>query len=293
LGMSRMAQGRQQSWKWSSGSEYPKNKVPQGAADCHFHVYDARFPVDPKAALRPPDATVQDYLAFQKRLGTRRGVLVQPSTYGLDNRLLLESLGKFGPSVRGIAVVDTNVSDADLKRMHEGGVRGIRFNLVQAGATRLDMVEPLSKRIASLGWHIQVNASADQIADARETWLRAACPIVFDHMGHLPQPQGIGHPAFGVICELLRKGKAWVKISGFYIDSKVGAPTYADSAAVARAYVKEAADRLVYGSDWPHPTETAKPNDAILLDLFAECVPNESVRNRILVDNAGKLYGFV
>jgi D-galactarolactone isomerase len=292
LAMSRTARGRQGTWKWSAGSELPKTKVPAGAADCHFHVYDTRFPVDPKAALRPADATVEDYRSFRKRIGTSRGVMVQPSTYGLDNSLLLESLAKFGPSVRGIAVVNPSVADADLKKMHQGGVRGIRFNLVQAGATTLEMVEPLAKRIANLGWHIQVNASADQIATARETWLRAACPLVFDHMGHLPAAQGTGHPAFGVICELLQKNKAWVKISGFYIDSKVGAPTYADSVKTAKAYVMEAPERLVWGSDWPHPTETEKPDDAILLDLFAGCAPDETVRNRILVGNAAKLYGF-
>jgi len=285
--------GRQGPWKWSSGSEMPRTKVPQQAADCHFHVYDARFPVDPKAELRPADATVDDYLSFRKRIGTSRGVLVQPSTYGLDNRLLLESLGKFGPAVRGVAVVNTSVSGEELKRMTEAGVRGIRFNLVQAGATRLDMVEPLSRRIADLGWHIQVNATADQIEAAKETWLRTACPIVFDHLGRLPAPQGTGHPAFGTISDLLHRGKAWVKVSGFYIDSKVGAPAYADSVAVAGAYVKAAPERLVWGSDWPHPTETVKPNDAILLDLLAECVPGEVMRNRILVDNAAKLYGFV
>ena len=288
-----LARGRQGSWKWSSGSELPRTKVPPGAADCHFHIYDARFPADPKAALRPADAVVEDYRAFQKRMGTSRGVIVQPSTYGIDNRLLLESLGKLGPSFRGVAVVNTTVSEPELKKMHEGGVRGIRFNLVQAGATTLDMVVPLAERIANLGWHIQVNASADQIAAATATWLRAACPLVFDHMGHMPSLKGIGHPAFGVICNLLQQAKAWVKISGFYIDSKSGAPAYAESATVAKAYVKEAPERLVWGSDWPHPTETAKPDDAILLDLFAGCVPNDATRNRILVANAANLYGFI
>lgn len=292
LGVSATARSQEGSWKWSAGSERPRSRAPRDAADCHFHVYDARFPTDRSAVLRPGDATVDDYRSFQKRIGTSRGVIVQPSTYGLDNRLLLESLGKFGPTVRGVAVVNPNVTDAELKKMGAAGVRGIRFNLVQAGATTLGMVAPLSKRIAELGWHIQVNAAADQIAAAKETWLRAACPVVFDHLGHLPQPQGTTHPAFGIICDLLHKGKAWVKLSGFYMDSKAGAPTYADSVAVAGAYAKEAPEHLVWGSDWPHPTETAKPDDAVLFDLLAEAVPDESVRNRILVENAARLYGF-
>jgi len=181
-----------------------------------------------------------------------------------------------------------------LRRLHAAGVRGIRFNLVQAGATSLEMVGPLSKRAAVLGWHIQINAAADQIAAARDVWQRVPCPIVFDHLGRLPEPQGTSHPAFGAICELLQKGKAWVKLSGFYIDTKVGPPTYADSVAVARAYVKEAPERLVWGSDWPHPTQkdNEKPDDALLLDLMLECVPEETARNRILGDNAAQLYEF-
>jgi len=286
----------QQSVRWSAGTELPKTKVPAHATDCHHHIYDARFPVDPKAVLRPPDATVADYRLVQKRLGTTRNVIIQPSTYGLDNRLLLEALGQFGrASARGIAVVNPDIADAELKRMHAAGVRGIRFNLVQAGATTLDMMDPLSKRVAPLGWHIQIHALADQIGAAKDLWNRVPCPVVFDHLGRLPEPQGISHPAFGVICALLQRGKAWLKLSGFYMDTKVGPPSYADSVEVAKAYVKEAPERLVWGSDWPHPTVTEnekKPNDAILLDLLAVCVPEAAMRNRILVDNASKLYGF-
>ena len=281
--------------KWSSGTESPRTKVPPDATDCHHHIYDSRYPVDPKAVLRPPDATVADYRMLQKRLGTTRNVIVQPSTYGVDNRLLLEALGQFGlATARGVAVVNPSVTDAELKQLHTAGVRSIRFNLAQSGATILDNVAPLSRRVSALGWNIQVNASADQIADASGIWERVPCPIVYDHLGHLPEPPGIRHPAFGVICKLLQRGKAWVKLSGFYADTKVGPQSYADRVAVAKAYVKEAPERLVWGSDWPHPTEKEdeKPNDAILLDLMAECVPNETMRNRIFGDNAAKLYGF-
>jgi D-galactarolactone isomerase len=284
-----------QSAKWSSGTNAPSIKLPPNATDCHHHIYDSRFPVDSSAALRPGDAMVADYRLLQKRLGTTRGVIVQPSTYGLDNRLLLEAIGQFGlAAARGVAVVNTGVTDRELRQLHAAGVRGIRFNFVQAGATSPEMVDPLSKRAAVLGWHIQINAAADQIAAARDVWQRVPCPIVFDHLGRLPEPQGTSHPAFGVICELLQKGKAWVKLSGFYIDTKVGPPTYADSIAVAKAYVKEAPERLVWGSDWPHPTQkdNEKPDDALLLDLMGVCAPDETVRNRILGANAVQLYGF-
>lgn len=296
VGTAGIARGAdRQSVTWSSGAGLPKIKLPADAVDCHFHIYDARYPVDPKAALRPPDATVADYRLLQKRIGTTRGVIIQPSTYGLDNRLLTEGIAELGLSrARGVAVVNTSVPDAELKKLHAAGVRGIRFNLVQAGATTLDMVAPLSKRVAALGWHIQIHASGEQIVAAKSLWDSVHCPIVFDHLGHVPEPQGTSHPAYGLICTLLQKAKAWVKLSGFYMDTKVGPPSYADSAAVAKAYVKEAPERLVWGSDWPHPTmkDNEKPDDAILIDLMAECAPNEAIRRRIFRDNATKLYDF-
>jgi predicted TIM-barrel fold metal-dependent hydrolase len=172
--------------------------------------------------------------------------------------------------------------------MHAAGVRGIRFNVVQAGATTLDMVEPLAKRVAGLGWHIQINASPEQIAWAN-FWSRVPCPVVFDHLGHVPQAGG---PAYKIIAGLLQRGNGWVKLSGAYLDSKTGPPLYADRTAVAQAYIKEAPQRLVWGSDWPHPTAQTKPDDAILLDLLAEWAPDEATRHRILVANPAHLYQF-
>jgi predicted TIM-barrel fold metal-dependent hydrolase len=172
--------------------------------------------------------------------------------------------------------------------MHAAGVRGIRFNVVQAGATTLDMVEPLAKRVAGLGWHIQINASPEQIAGAN-FWSRLPCPAVFDHLGHVPQASG---RAFEIIAELLQKGDGWVKLSGAYLDSKTGPPLYADRTAMAQAYINIGPRRLVWGSDWPHPTAQTKPDDAILLDLLAEWAPEEATRHRILVDNPAQLYQF-
>jgi len=282
-----------QTVKWSTGSERPKTKAPARATDCHHHIYDARFPIDPTATLRPDDATVADYRALQARIGTTRNVIVQPSTYGVDNRLLVEALGQFGMRARGVAVVNTDVTDAELKRLHRAGVRGIRFNLAQQGATTVEMIDPLSKRVAALGWHIQINAPADTILAAKDVWGRVPCPIVFDHLAHVPEPDGVGHPVFALASALLQKGKAWIKLSGAYADTKIGPPSYADSSAVAKAYVKQAPERLVWGSDWPHPSERdSKPDDALLFDLLADWVPYVHVRTRILVENPAKLYGF-
>jgi predicted TIM-barrel fold metal-dependent hydrolase len=291
----RVTRAEAQTVKYSAGTEVPKLKAPANATDCHHHVYDAKYPVDPKSTLRPPDALVDDYRALQKRIGITRNVLVQPSTYGVDNRCHLDALAAFGPTARMVAVVNDQVSTDELKRMHALGVRGIRFNLAQAGATTAEMLEPLSKRVNDLGWHIQINAPAVRIMEIMPILEdKVASPIVFDHLAHIPQPDGVNHPLFAKVRGLMDKGRTWMKLSGAYADTKVGAPTYSDSSAVARAYAKAYPERCVWGSDWPHPTEQTKgvPDDAVLFDLLTDWVPDEKVRQRILVDNPAKLYDF-
>ena len=181
------------------------------------------------------------------------------------------------------------------KRLDAARVRGIRFNLATGGATSIDMLEPLAKRIAPMGWHVQINAVADAIVATKDVLNRLPCQIVFDHLAHVPEPVGIAHPVFGVVVDLLQKGKAWVKLSGAYADTKVGPPTYADTTAVAQAYVKAAPERLVWGSDWPHPSRaetSASRTTRCCSTCLAQWAPDEAVRNRILVDNPAKLYGF-
>jgi len=276
--------------KWSGGTARPRLAAPANAADCHHHIYDSRFPEDPKAVLHPPEALVEDYRALQKRLGTSRSVIVQPSTYGTDNRCTLAALAALGRSARAVAVVNDTVTDAELKRLDGLGVRGIRFNLSQAGATTPEMIEPLAKRVAHLGWHLQINAPADRILELMPALERVPTPLVFDHLAHIPGPD---HALFAKVRALLDKNRAWIKLSGAYIDSKVGEPTYSDRSAIARAFVSAAPERLVWGSDWPHPTEpSVKPDDAVLFDLLEEWAPDDRVRRRILVENPQRLYGF-
>ena len=277
---------------WSSGTESPKLKAPANACDCHMHIYDAKYPADPKATLKPADALVADYKLLQKRIGTSRNVVVTPSTYGTDNRVTLDAIAQIGPTARGVAVVDATVTDAELKRLNGLGIRGIRFNLVQAGATTAEMIEPLSRRVNDLGWHIQLHMKGEQIAGIEDLLLRVPSPIVFDHLGRLAQPNALDNPGFKTISKLIDMGRTWVKLSGAYQDTKVGPPTYSDTVAVARAYIKAAPERMVWASDWPHPTEKDKPDDAVLFDLLAEWAPEEAIRTRILVQNPATLYGF-
>ena len=277
---------------YSSGTEAPKLKAPANACDCHMHIYDSRFPVAANATLRPSDALVPDYKLLQKRIGTTRNVVVTPSTYGTDNSVTLDAMAKIGPTARGVAVVDTGVTGAELKRLSGLGVRGIRFNLVQAGATTVEMLEPLSKRVNDLGWHVQLNLRPDLLVQLEDLLLRSPSPLVFDHLAHIPRDNGVEHPAFKTMRKLIDKGHTWVKLSGAYQDTAIGAPTYADATPIAQAYVKAAPERMVWGSDWPHPTEKDKPDDAILFDLLSQWVPDEGTRNRILVQNPEGLYGF-
>jgi D-galactarolactone isomerase len=280
----------------STGVERPKTPAPVGATDSHIHVYDSRFPIAANATLRPPDASVGEYRLLQQRLGTSRVVVVQPSTYGTDNSCTLDAVAQLGLTVaRAVAVVDTSVTDAELKRLDANGVRAIRFNVVmKGGTTTIDMLEPLSKRVHELGWHVQIHMTADQIAQSEDLFARLASPILFDHRGHVPVEAGTNHPAFAVMRRLLDAGRAWVKLSSVYQDSKIGAPTYADTTPVAKAFVQSAPERVVWGTDWPHPTEKAddKPDDSILFDLLAEWAPDAALRQRILVDNPVELFGF-
>jgi predicted TIM-barrel fold metal-dependent hydrolase len=199
---------------YSAGTEVPTLKAPANACDCHMHIYDAKYPIAPSATLKPPDALVADYKLLQQRIGTTRNVIVTPSTYGTDNRVTLDAMAQIGPAARGVAVVDTSVADAELKRMNDLGIRGVRFNLVQAGATTIEMIEPLSKRVNDLGWHIQIHMKGEQIAGIEDLLLRVPSPIVFDHLGRLAQPNALDNPGFRTISKLIDKGKTWVKLSG-------------------------------------------------------------------------------
>ena len=278
----------------SAGTEPPKLKAPANACDCHMHIYDARFPVVRPGSRMQTNASVTEYRLLQKRNGTTRTVIVTPAAYVTDNRVTLDAIAKLGPNARGVAVIHPTVTDAELKTLADGGVRGIRFTQFDpaTATTTIDMIEPLSKRVNDLGWHVQIHMRGDQIADAADLLSRLPSPIVFDHMGRLPLPAGLDHPAFGVIRRLIDKGRTWVKLSGAYMDTSAGAPTYADKAKVAQAYLKAAPERMVWGSDWPHPTEKDKPDDAVLFDLLTEWAPDEAMRKRILVENPEALYGF-
>ena len=257
--------------------------LPAGSCDAHLHII-------PEA----PETALPCYVAMRVALGLSRAVVVQAKAHGTDNTATLEAVAGLGAEARGIAVLHPGMTTAELRRLHDGGIRGLRFSLWRPSdaVCSLEMIEPLAAAIAPLGWHVQLHLSGAQISDMEAMLDRLPCPIVFDHMGRLPPAEGAAHPAFAVMARLLQRGRAWVKLGGAYLNTGVG-PPYPDASRIARALVAEAPERLVWGTDWPHVTERDKPDDAGLLALLDEWAGSAEVRDRILVENPAKLYGFV
>jgi D-galactarolactone isomerase len=277
----------------SSGTELPKVKAPANTCDCHMHIFDtARFP--PADPTRPTtsNATVADYRLLQKRLGTTRNIVVTPRNSG--NAVTVDAIKQLAPNARGVAVVPMTITDAELKQLNDAGIRGHRFDLADPLNTSItpEIIEAFSKRAADHGWHLQFFMNGDKIVQLADMLRRLPSQIVLDHMGQPPLPAGVEHPSHRIVLELLDKGRAWVKISNIPSNSKIGAP-YPEATKTAQALIKAAPQRLVWGTDWPHPGEREhKPNDAQMFDLWSEWAPDEATRNRILVQNPATLYGF-
>jgi len=271
----------------------PRLEAPSGACDTHIHFYDARYPTAPTALATQPDAGVADYRAVQARLGLERTVVVQPSAYGFDNRCTLEGVAALGlDRARGVAVVDEAVSEAELERLTAAGIRGARFLMMPGGALPWEALDAVASRVQAAGWHVQLQLDG-RLLPEREARIRAwPGRVVIDHVGKFLEPVPVDHPAFRRLLALLETGRVWVKLSAPYEVSKSGAPHYGDVGRLARALVRAAPERMVWASNWPHPSVNPKPDEADLLDLLLDWAPDEATRRRILVDNPAELYGF-
>ncbi len=272
----------------------PRFRVPHGACDTHAHVIGRPdlYPFVADRSYTPPPATVESYLAMHGVLGIERGVLVQVSVHGTDNRLLVATLQQYPERLRGVAVVTPDISEAELDELDAAGVRGLRCNELFGGGIGLEAMEPLAKRIARRNWHLQLLIDARRLPALSARLLRLPVPFVIDHMGSSLTVRGINDPGFQEMCRLLAEADCWIKISGANRISHEPIP-YRDTVPFAQALVAIRPERLVWGSDWPHVAVAGPmPHDGILLDLLAEWVPDEVTRNRILVENPAKLYGF-
>ncbi|WP_010465462.1 amidohydrolase family protein [Acidovorax radicis] len=288
--------------RFSAGTAVPRTVAPAGACDCHVHVYDSRFPAAPQAKLLPPDASALDYAVLQQRIGTTRVVLVTPSTYGTDNRPMLEglaALGAMGVQARGVAVIDGTESDGELLRLQAAGVRGVRLNLSLGVSGTADSLLPLARRIAPLGWHLQLLMAADVLVAQADVLHQLPVPVVFDHFGRIAPAQAGRHPAHALLLALLQGGQAWIKLSGGYIVSEQHSVEDPALDALAASYLRCAPHRVVWGSDWPHATASAGvqplPDDARQVDRLADWARDtgdSATLQRVLADNPAALYGF-
>ncbi len=224
-------------------------------------------------------------------VGIGRMVVVQASVYGTHNEVTLDAVRQFGlHRARAVVVIDDSFDDAALRSMHDAGVRGVRFNMVSGNGTPEDQLEALARRLAPLGWHIQIYAEGDKLAEIAPQLAKLPVEVVIDHCGGVKAALGLGHPQFVALLRLLESGRAWIKLSS-YRASSAGAP-WTDVAPNVRALAVAAPERCVWGTDWPHPGMDPSPEAGALFDQFVAWVPDAAVRRRILVANPARLYGF-
>jgi predicted TIM-barrel fold metal-dependent hydrolase/predicted NBD/HSP70 family sugar kinase len=283
--------------------------VPRGACDCHVHVFgEARdYPFIAQRGYTPPPASPDELLALQKTLRLSRVVIVQPSVYGTDNSCTLDGMRKLGKRARGVAVIDAATDAGTLAAMHEAGIRGVRVNLATSGENDPDVARrnllAAAAQVAPLGWHVQVYTGLDVITALAHDLAKLPVPIVFDHFGGAQAASGLKQPGWDVLLQLVESGKAYVKVSGHY-RSSLAAPAYADMAPYARTLIAANADRIVWGTDWPHPAHAPSPDkahepspsydidDGLALNQLGLWAPDAATRRKILVDNPARLYDY-
>lgn len=284
--------------------------VPAGACDCHTHIHGdpEKFPFFAGRVYTPELASPEEMTALHNALHIERVVIVTPSVYGTDNSATLFGMKARGATARGVAVIDDKTSESDLDAMGQTGIRGVRLNLATGGVSDPAVGRPrfqaAVERVKNRDWHIQLFTSLAMISAIKDLVAASPVPVVFDHFGGAQAGLGVEQPGFAELTELVRSGKAYVKISGAYRASKL-APDYADAAPLARALIAANSDRVVWGTDWPHPDSVTPPgrkttdvtplfqiDDGRLLNQLPVWAPDAAIRKKILVDNPAQLYGF-
>ena len=274
----------------------PALKAPARACDCHCHVFGPtdRFPYVPERNYTPPEAPLERYLVLLDLLGIERAVLVQPSIYGTDNAAHEDAVRRMGARARGMAVVDRAVAEEELARLDRIGFRGVRFNLVHTGgSTPVGDLELLAAKVAPFGWHVQLYLRGRTLPDLVARLKALPTDIVIDHMGHLDAHAETGQPCFKALLRLLEGGRSWVKLCPYRFDCS-GFP-YHKARRLARALNEAAPERLVWGTDWPHPDVPGgqpMPDDGDLLDALEVWFEDGKTIERILTDNPARLYRF-
>jgi len=275
----------------------PKIAPPPKSCDTQAHVFGpaSRFPYAEGRGYTPPDCPVDHFIRLLDRLGLERGVIVHGSAHGSDNRVTLDGIASYPDRLRGVAVIAPDASDGELDALAAGGIRGIRFTTMLKGALGTDHLERMAERVRGLGWHLVVHVDqAREITELAPRLRRLGMNVVIDHLGRVRGGQGVDHPGFRSLLDLLRTTETcWVKISSWYRLSDQG-PPYDDMTPLAKALIEARPDRVIWGSNWPHPilSEGAMTNDGDLLDQFMAWAGDDATRQQILVDNPAALYGF-
>lgn len=273
--------------------------VPRGTIDCHAHIFGAQseYALSPKRGYTPPVASLDSYLALHRSLGgIERAVLTQPSVYGTDNSCMLDVVDRMDGKFMAVAALGDDVTDKELEVLHNRRVRGVRVNLVDKGGMPFDDIKAVrrfTERIKNFGWHLEILVHVHEFADLRATINSMAVDVSVGHLGYMRSDNGIENPGFQELLGAVRDGHCWVKLSGPYRVTRSPSTPYEDVAPIARALVEANEDRVVWGTDWPHPVFTGNmPNDGALMDHLVDWIPDEATRHKVLVDNAEALYGF-
>lgn len=263
----------------------PSFPVPAGACDTHMHIVGPfeRYPLRETRSLQPPESTLDDYLAMRKIMGIERNVIVQPSFFAKDNACTLESAERMGTQqTRAVVVVEPDVDEDSLARMHASGARGVRLQRVVAGGTSVDEIAAIAERIQPFGWHVQLFMDSEDVEALAPQLRQLSVPVVFDHMAHVYHGSSTSSAGFRAVLDLLADGKAWVKLSAW---------RFSPDDERARMLVAANPERVLWGSDWPHVSwEEAVPDDGQLLNRLAQWAGDEATVQRILVDNPTQLY---
>jgi 2-pyrone-4,6-dicarboxylate lactonase len=270
-------------------------KPPPFACDSHCHVFGpaSKFPYDPKAAYAPDDAPFEDLQKLHATLGLQRAVIVHASCHGPDMRVTLDAIARSGGRFRGTAIIDETYTERDFERLHRGGIRGVRFNFVRHLGGRPDMgfFKMTVERVKRVGWHLILHLDAGDLVEFESTFRSLPVPFVIDHMGRVKAADGLQQPPFQVLLHAMKNPNCWVKICGAERVSSEG-PPFTDAVPFAQALIAAAPERVLWGTDWPHPNVKWMPDDAALLELFPLMAPDAALQKQILVDNPARLYGF-
>jgi 2-pyrone-4,6-dicarboxylate lactonase len=275
------------------GRRKPRFQLPPGTCDAHCHVFGpaARFPYAPHRRYTPEDAPKEALAALHAHLGVERAVIVQASCHGTDNRAMLDAIASAPARYRGIAIVDESFTDGDYEALHRGGVRGVRFNFVKhlGGAPDLAVFHRVLERIKALGWHVVLHLDAPDIVPLSDMIRRLPVPFVIDHMGRVPGAAGVEQTPLRALLELAKLESCWIKVCGA---ERISMPPYAEAVPIARAIVAAAPERVLWGTDFPHPNPTHEADEADLVDLVPQFAADIAAQQKLLVGNPARLYGF-